>query len=90
MAYAINLKDYPRFAPEPGLFTGLRQGVADYGEYRVTYDELNALGDRELADFGLARLNIREVAREAVYANQRQPGRGRCELRRLTKHFRSD
>jgi uncharacterized protein YjiS (DUF1127 family) len=44
-------------------------GVANYREYLATYEELNALTDRELADLGLSRLNVREVAREAIYGN---------------------
>ena len=34
--------------------------------YHRTVAELNALGDRELADLGIARHEIRAVARRAV------------------------
>lgn len=34
--------------------------------YRQTYEELSALTDRDLADLGIARMSIREVAREAA------------------------
>lgn len=33
---------------------------------RQTYNELNALSDRELADLGLHRSNLKAVANEAV------------------------
>ncbi len=32
-----------------------------------TFDELNALSDRDLADLGLHRTEIQHVAREAAY-----------------------
>lgn len=35
--------------------------------YRTTYAELSALPDRELADLGLRRSELRRVAREAAY-----------------------
>ena len=69
MAHAINLNAYADFAEQPGLFARLRQAVADHRAYLAIYDELNALTDRELADLGLSRLNVRDVAREAVYGN---------------------
>jgi uncharacterized protein YjiS (DUF1127 family) len=34
--------------------------------YRETYDELSALSDRDLADLGIARISIRDVALEAA------------------------
>ena len=35
--------------------------------YQQTLNELNALSDRDLADLGLSRLQIRSIAREAAY-----------------------
>lgn len=35
--------------------------------YARTVAELNALTDRELADLGISRLGITEIAREAAY-----------------------
>lgn len=35
--------------------------------YERTVSELNALTDRELADLGICRLNISDLAREAAY-----------------------
>lgn len=37
--------------------------------YNETIFELNTLTDRDLADLGLSRASIPEVAREAAYAN---------------------
>ena len=67
MAHAINLNAYADTTEQPGIFARLRQSFADYREYLATYDELNALSDRELADFGLSRPSFRDIAREAVY-----------------------
>ena len=69
MAHAINLNAYADYAEQPGVFASLRQSFADHRKYLGTYDELNALSDRELSDIGLSRMNVREVAREAVYAS---------------------
>ena len=68
MAHAINLNAYADIAEQPRVFTRLRKAFADHREYLATYDELNALNNRELADIGLSRLNVRDVVREAVYA----------------------
>ncbi|MBF9037198.1 DUF1127 domain-containing protein [Rhodobacterales bacterium LSUCC0246] len=35
--------------------------------YQRTFDELNSLSDRELADLGVARSNLRNIALEAAY-----------------------
>jgi uncharacterized protein YjiS (DUF1127 family) len=66
MAHAITLNDYA--APAEGFFARLRRTFADYRVFLQTRDELQALSDRELADLGIARLNIDEVARGAVRA----------------------
>jgi len=67
MAHAIHLNDYARSTKRPGIFARLRQIFADHRKYLATYDELNALSDRELADLGMSRLNVRDVAHNAVY-----------------------
>jgi uncharacterized protein YjiS (DUF1127 family) len=69
MAYAINLNADAAYVEQPSLFARLRQSFADYREYLATYEELNALSDRQLADMGISRLNIREIARAAVYGD---------------------
>ena len=69
MAHAINLNAEAAYVELPGLFARLRRSFADYREYLATYEELSALSDRQLADIGLSRLNIRELARAAVFAD---------------------
>jgi uncharacterized protein YjiS (DUF1127 family) len=39
---------------------------ANWRRYRQTFRELEALNDRELADLGLGRRDIRAVARQAA------------------------
>ncbi len=51
------------------FFANLRQSFADYRLFQKTYNELNQLADRELADLGITRGDISSIAREAVYAN---------------------
>ena len=50
-----------------GLWARMSKRLADHRLYVRTLDELDALSDRDLADLGLSRLQIREVARESVY-----------------------
>lgn len=69
MAHAIHLNAYADTNGLPGIFARLLQNFADYRDYLATYDELNALSDRELADLGLSRLNIGDVAGAAVYGD---------------------
>ena len=69
MAHAITLNAYAEHAEQPSLLARLRQSFADYRAYKATYEELNVLSDRELADLGLSRLDVRDVARGAVYSN---------------------
>jgi uncharacterized protein YjiS (DUF1127 family) len=56
---------------------GLRQRFADFLErarearkaravYTRTVEELSALSDRDLADLGIARISIEDIAREAA------------------------
>ena len=68
MAHVITLDDYASDA-EPGLFARLLQKLADFRVYRATYGELDALSDRELADIGMSRLNVADVARQSAYGN---------------------
>lgn len=37
--------------------------------YRTTFNQLNAMSDRDLADIGIARGMIDQVAHEAAYGN---------------------
>ena len=50
-----------------GLRTNLAERFAQYRTYRTTLNELGMLTDRELADMGLHRGSIREIAFEAAY-----------------------
>lgn len=45
----------------------LRDAMARRKVYRATYHELSILTDRDLADLGIARSNIRQLALEAAY-----------------------
>lgn len=66
-ANVINFADFETPARARGLFARLAQAVSDYRAYLEVRTELNALSNRELADLGISRLNVRDVAREAVY-----------------------
>lgn len=52
-------------------FAALVKSIMLTAQRRAVYDqtvrELNALTNRELADLGIARLNIQDVARAAAY-----------------------
>ncbi len=57
-----------------GLADRIRGFFAELGErsrraqtYRTTFNELNALSGRELADLGIHRSEIKRVAYEAAY-----------------------
>lgn len=52
---------------ENGLVARFRKMVADYRLYRQTLEELQSLSSRKLADLGLSRASVRQIAREAVY-----------------------
>ena len=49
------------------LRTNLGERAARYRAYRATLNELQALSDRDLADLGLHRAMIADVAREAAF-----------------------
>jgi uncharacterized protein YjiS (DUF1127 family) len=67
MAHASYPNTYAHSSEPPGILARLRQALAKHRAYWATCEELNALSDRELADLGLSRLAIRDVAREASY-----------------------
>ena len=64
MAHAISLNDYA--APAEGFFARIGRAFADYRLFLQTRGELQALSDRELADLGISRLSIDDVARASV------------------------
>ena len=47
----------------------LKQARAKRTVYRTTYYELSKLTDRDLADLGIPRSNIRRLAWEAAYGS---------------------
>lgn len=57
-AFAQGLRD---------LRTNLAERFAKYRTYRTTLNELAMLSDRELADMGMHRADIRTIAFEAAY-----------------------
>ena len=69
MAYVSNIA-VSKTAPNAirGWFATLSQRFADNRLYPRTLRELESLGDRELADLGLSRSSLRDVAYQAVYS----------------------
>ena len=51
------------------FFASVRQAIADRRLFARTVKELNDLQDRELADLGIYRGDIRTIAQSAVYGN---------------------
>jgi uncharacterized protein YjiS (DUF1127 family) len=64
---ATHMSNTRALAGEPGLVERMRKGIADFRLYLATVDELRQLSDRELADLGISRADIRPLARESVY-----------------------
>lgn len=52
-----------------GFISGVNARFAQYRTYRKTFEELNALSDRELSDLGIARSSIPGIAYKAAYGN---------------------
>lgn len=50
-----------------GFLNGLSARVAQYRLYRTTVDELKSLTDRELADLGISRHSVHDIAYQAAY-----------------------
>ena len=50
-----------------GWVKSIKLAVARRAVYEQTVRELNGLTNRELADLGIARLNIEDVARAAAF-----------------------
>ena len=70
MAHASNNIDQTQSALTArigGMFDGLRARRARRRVYRTTFHELSALSNRELADLGLSRTEIRRVAYQAAH-----------------------
>lgn len=67
MAYATDISAIRAAAPKAGVFRTLFARIAQYRTYRATFNELSSMGDRELADIGLSRSQIRSIAYEHSY-----------------------
>lgn len=61
---AVAARPSERFS---GLLAGLGAALARHRFYARTLAELRQLTDRELADLGISRMAIVDVAREAAY-----------------------
>ncbi|NIZ14106.1 DUF1127 domain-containing protein [Phaeobacter sp. HF9A] len=71
MAYAQNtpLASSSIVARLRGLVDNSRNSWDLYKEYKRTYGELDALSDRDLADIGIRRCDIADLARSHVYGH---------------------
>ncbi|MFT5868984.1 MAG: hypothetical protein ACI8TF_001094 [Paracoccaceae bacterium] len=49
------------------IYSQASEAYSKWRVYRNTFNELRELGDREIADLGLARSSLRRVALEAAY-----------------------
>ena len=69
MAHALNttFASSSLFARLRDTVTQARTSWALYREYKTTFDELDALSDRELADIGVRRSDITDIARAHIY-----------------------
>ncbi len=71
MAFTTELNNNTGFFANLGQrFSAFRAAQADRAArnraFRTTRDELSAMSDRDLADLGLSRFQIEDVAREAA------------------------
>lgn len=68
MAYANDIRTAGTAkAGTAGFFSKLAERAARYRVYRDTLAELNGLSDRDLADLGMSRIQVKAVAYEAAY-----------------------
>lgn len=69
MAYLTTTASHTSvFAQIGAAFAAAATRYKQYRLYRATFDELNALSNRELADLGLNRCELRRVSIEASRA----------------------
>lgn len=61
-----------RAASGPTLLERLGAWLEEQRAYRKTVAELERMDDRELADIGMSRVDIRRIAREAARAERLQ------------------
>lgn len=50
----------------PGLMTRIRANLSSRRAFRRTMEELDRLSDHDLADIGLSRAGVRQVAEDAA------------------------
>jgi uncharacterized protein YjiS (DUF1127 family) len=62
-AWRGDLHETSRFQ---ALVARLQRRFAAYQLYRQTYDELQLLSDRDLDDIGIARCDVRRIARQSA------------------------
>jgi uncharacterized protein YjiS (DUF1127 family) len=67
MAHAAYAKEGIRFGSVRDVVAEIKRRMAEYREFRRTYDELSALSDRDLDDLQISRHSIRDVALQSVY-----------------------
>jgi uncharacterized protein YjiS (DUF1127 family) len=67
MAHAITNSPGITGYETPGFLKRLKKSFSDYGLYRDTLADLQALSERELFDLGISRYDIEQIARESVY-----------------------
>jgi uncharacterized protein YjiS (DUF1127 family) len=61
--YAVRTAGFSLSARAQSVFAALKAGFARQSAYRRTFNELSQLTDRELADIGLARGMIHDIAK---------------------------
>ncbi len=72
MAYASDIRSTATGQSRIGaIFGDIAARFARYSMYRKTLNELATLSSRELNDMGLCRSQIRSVAYEHAYDNQK-------------------
>ncbi|PTX54075.1 uncharacterized protein DUF1127 [Litoreibacter ponti] len=70
MAYNSNVRTAPSILERLVSYKDdLATRYAQYRVYKTTLDELRTLSNRELADLGLSRANLKSIAYEAAYKN---------------------
>ncbi|QYZ70387.1 DUF1127 domain-containing protein [Neotabrizicola shimadae] len=69
MAYVNNTRTAsPALSSEVGgIFKSIKVALERRAVFSRTVRELNGLTDRELADLGISRVSIRDVAAQAAY-----------------------
>jgi len=71
LTMAVAILEHPRQAGFlAGILPRLRDMLTRRAIYRQTFNELHALGDRELNDLGIPRGMIHQVAYEGAYGKQ--------------------